>query len=362
MAKSKDRIPSGVLPAADFVRPPAVTIHDVARLANVSAMTVSRVINDHKYVSSATSEKVHAAIAKLNYSPNLAARGLHGLVRIGMLYSNPSSSNLGEFLMSAFREAGQIGCQLLIEPTLAHPSGTAAVMKLVDAGVDGVILPPPLCDSTEVLDALRNAGVAALCFATAEPHANASAVTIDDFEGGRLMTQHLLALGHRDIGFVRGDPTHSTARRREAGFRAAMSEANVAVHPEWVAQGYFSYRSGLDAARALLEQRHRPSAIFASNDDMAAAIASVAHGLGLSLPQELSIAGFDDAPVALTVWPELTTVHQPIAEMAAAAVALIADQVRRTRAGEDVIVRHRLVGFTLVERASTAPLAATDKP
>jgi LacI family transcriptional regulator len=176
------------------------------------------------------------------------------------------------------------------------------------------------------------------------------------------MTQHLLALGHRDIGFVRGDPTHSTARRREAGFRAAMSEANVAVHPEWVAQGYFSYRSGLDAARALLEQRRRPSAIFASNDDMAAAIASVAHGLGLSLPQELSIAGFDDAPVALTVWPELTTVHQPIAEMAAAAVALIADQVRRTREGEDVIVRHRLVGFTLVERASTAPLAATNKP
>jgi LacI family transcriptional regulator len=362
MAKSKDKIPSGVLPAADFIRRPAVTIHDVARRAGVSAMTVSRVINDHKYVSTATTEKVNAAISELNYSPNLAARGLHGLVRIGMLYSNPSSSNLGEFLMSAFREAGQIGCQLLIEPTLAHPNGTAAVMKLVEAGVDGIILPPPLCDSTEVLDTVRTAGVASLCFATAEPHSNASAVCIDDFEGARLMTQHLLSLGHRDIGFVLGDPSHSTARRREAGFRAAMAEAKISVRAAWVAQGYYSYRSGLEAAHALLEQRRRPTAIFACNDDMAAAVASVAHGLGIPLPSDLSIAGFDDTPVALTMWPELTTIHQPIAEMAAAAVSLIADQVRRTRAGEDVIVRHRLIGFTLVERASTAPLTAPDRP
>src|SRR5258708_9373340 len=125
MAKSKDKIPHGVLPAADFARRPAITIHDVARHAGVSSMTVSRVINGHKYVSTATSDKVNAVIAELNYSPNLAARGLHGLVRIGIVYTNPSSSNLGEFLMSAFREAGTIGCQLLIQPTLAHPTRTA---------------------------------------------------------------------------------------------------------------------------------------------------------------------------------------------------------------------------------------------
>ena len=355
MAKSKDRLPQGVISAADFPRRPVVTIHDVARVAGVSAMTVSRVINGHKYVSAAMHDKVNTAIAELNYSPNLAARGLHGLVRLGILYSNPSSSNLGEFLMGAFRQAGEIGCQLFIEPTLAHPTGVAAVMKLVEAGVDGIILPPPLCDSSEVLDELRTAGVATLCFATAEPQASASAVAIDDFEGGRLMTRHLIGLGHRDIGFIQGDPAHSTARRREAGFRAAMEEVGLKVPAKRVARGFFSYRSGLDAARQLLEVAKRPSAIFASNDDMAAAVATVAHGLGLVLPKDLSIAGFDDAPVALTVWPELTTVHQPIAEMAAAAVELMADQVRSTRAGADVIVRHRLIPFSLVERASTAP-------
>jgi LacI family transcriptional regulator len=176
------------------------------------------------------------------------------------------------------------------------------------------------------------------------------AVFIDDFEGARMMTQHLLDLGHVDIAFVRGDPTHSTAQRREQGFRETMAAAGVAVRDEYMADGGFSYRGGLEAARQLLGLRRRPSAIFAANDDMAAAVSAVAHGLGLVIPTDLSIAGFDDTSVATTVWPELTTIRQPIADMAASAVLLA---MELTRAGVEPAGNVQ-AELQLMDRASTA--------
>ncbi|WP_343617033.1 LacI family DNA-binding transcriptional regulator [Novosphingobium sp.] len=331
----------------------AVTIYDVARAAGVSHTTVSRVMNGRHHVSKATREKVMATVEAMNFSPNAAASSLRSALKIGLLYSNPSSSNLGDFLMGAFRQAGESGCQLMIEPSSAHSDGLSAVNKLLSVGADGVILPPPLCDLPEVLERLMQAGVPALGFATAEPRPDTPAVLVDDFAGARLMTEHLIGLGHRDIAFLRGDPMHSTARRREAGFRAAMREAGLAVRPEWVAQGYFTYRSGMDAAQQLFALDERPTAVFASNDDMAAGVSAVAHGLGLSIPGDISIAGFDDTSVATTVWPELTTIHQPISQMSSSAVTAITDLVRRRRAGESVPVRHEVISIRLVERAST---------
>ena len=307
----------------------APTIHDVAQLAGVSSMTASRVVNDYPHVRPAVRAKVEEAIKTLGYRPNSLARATRtGIAQIGMLYSNASSSNLSSYLMGAFRQASISGCQLLIEPSQAHATPALAVAKLVDAGVGSVILPPPLCDDPAILESLEKAGVGAVSFATARPRQGVPAVYIDDFEGARMMTQHLLDLGHVDIAFVRGDPAHSTAQRREQGFRETMAAAGVAVRDDYVADGGFSYRGGLEAARQLLALRRRPSAIFSANDDMAAAVSAVAHGLGLSLPNDLSIAGFDDTPVATTVWPELTTIRQPIADMAASAVLLAMDMAR----------------------------------
>jgi LacI family transcriptional regulator len=212
-----------------------------------------------------------------------------------------------------------------------------------------------LSDSDAVFGFLERKGVQALSFATAELRPDRSAVIINDFDGARMMTQHLLALGHRDIAFVQGDPAHSPAPRREAGFRQAMAEGGQQVRPERIAPGYFTYRSGLAAARQLLESHDRPTAVFAANDDMAAAVAAVAHGLGLSIPGDLSIAGFDDTPVASTVWPELTTIRQPIADMASAAVEIMTDMVRRVRLAEKPQPQHRFMALSLIERASTAP-------
>lgn len=332
-----------------------VTIHDVARHAGVSSMTVSRVINGGKYVSKEMKQRVNASIEALNYSPNLTARSLKSDVRIGALYSNPSSSNLGAFLMGAFRQSGASGCQFLIEPGVTEEEALQGLERLIEAGIDGVILPPPLCDSAQMLDRAEAAGVLPLAFVTAVPREGISAIVVDDYKGAFDMTRHLIASGHRAIGFIQGDPKHSPSQRREQGYRAALAGAGVRIEPEWVVPGLFTYKSGLDAARRLLAISPRPTAIFASNDDMAAAVSAVAQGMGLAVPRDLSIAGFDDAPVASTIWPELTTIRQPISDMAAKAVAMLTEQVRRVRNGQPGPAQHVREMLTLVERNSTGP-------
>ena len=212
----------------------------------------------------------------------------------------------------------------------------------------------------QALELLWRAQVQGLSFATAEPRSHSSAVFIDDFEGARCMTRHLIDLGHRDIAFVLGDPSHSLSRRREEGFRAAMAEAGLVVPAERLVQGMFTYRSGMEVGNALLagEPAARPTAIFASNDDMAAGIVAVALGLGIRIPAELSVAGFDDTPIAESIWPPLTTIHQPIAEMAASAVTLAHELVKRGRNGGAPEVTHHRCKFTLVVRGSTGKAAA----
>jgi LacI family transcriptional regulator len=200
---------------------------------------------------------------------------------------------------------------------------------------------------------LRAEGVTVLALATARPMQDVSSVRIDDYEGALAMTRHLIALGHRDIAFIKGDPEHTPTELRFEGFLAGMAEAGLAVRPEWIVQGLFTYRSGLVAAEKLFEARVRPSAIFASNDDMAAATLAVAHGRQIAVPKDLSVCGFDDTAVASTVWPELTTIHQPIADMGRAAVALIIDEIRARKMGGTQRPAHKLMSFTLVDRASS---------
>lgn len=361
MARKQDEATTAGGEGSDVTRRHGATVHDVARHAGVSSMTVSRVVNGAKGVRANLRERVEAAIRDLSYVPNLAARAARsGTVKLGVLFSNPRSSNLGEFLMGAFTESARLGCQLVIEPTAGHPRGVDAVRKIVELGVDGLVLPPPLCDDMEAMEVLWNAQIPALSFASADPRSYSSSVSIDDFEGARSLARLLLTLGHREIAFVRGDPLHSTARAREEGFRAAMAEAGVPPKDDFMANGDFTYRSGLSVGRELLERkaRARPTAVFASNDDMAAAILAVAHGLGIRVPGELSVAGFDDTPIASTVWPQLTTIHQPLAQMASAAVEILFEMARQRRTGERVETHHRRCDFTLQVRGSTARLDA----
>jgi LacI family transcriptional regulator len=161
-------------------------------------------------------------------------------------------------------------------------------------------------------------------------------------------------LGHQRIGFVVGHPNQTASARRLAGYQAAVASTNADAAAELVVQGMFTYRSGLDAAEHLLGLDERPTAIFCSNDDMAAATVAVAHRLGLDVPGDLTVTGFDDTALATTIWPELTTVRQPIAEMAREAVQSLVRRVRALREGEAGEPEQVRMAFELVRRQSDA--------
>jgi LacI family transcriptional regulator len=221
--------------------------------------------------------------------------------------------------------------------------------------VEGVILPPPLSESHPILAELDAMGIPAVTVAMGSPHSDALNVRIDDAAAAAEMTRHLLQLGHRRIGFIKGHPNHVASHDRYRGFCEALEEADLDPRSMPVEQGYFSYRSGLTAGERLLGRGERPTAVFASNDDMAAATISVAHRLGLSVPDDISIVGFDDTPLATSVWPELTTVKQPIAAMAEAAVDLLVADLRTRRSGSPHKGMERVLSHALMIRESSGP-------
>lgn len=334
------------------------TITDVARKAGVSPMTVSRVINAKDTVREKTRERVEAAIAELNYAPNAAARTLAGgeEIRIGLLHSNPSFAYLSAFLVGSLDQASRSNVQLVVEKCDEPGQEAAAVAHLLNGRVDGIVLPPPLSDSPDVLATLKAAGVPIVAVATGRAPGWALSVSIDDRQAAYDMTRHLGALGHARIGFITGNPNQTASAERLDGYRAALADLRLPDDPALVAGGLFTYRSGLDAADQLLDLADPPSAIFASNDDMAAATVAIAHRRGLDVPSDLTVCGFDDTALATTIWPELTTIRQPAVEMSRMAVELLVHAIRLAKAGrlEDIGEPHVLADFALIRRQSDA--------
>ena len=309
---------------SDRSRKTSPTLSDVARHAGVSTMTVSRVLNSGDLVKPATREKVMAAIKALNYAPNIMARRLAGgrSVRMCLLYANPSSAYLGELLIGALEVASGLGHQLIVErisETISPPNA----LDGLDVAWDGVIVPPPLSDSVELRSRLQKSGAPAVYLSSVKPDIADDEVSIDDYAAARDMTRLLIERGHTRIGMIKGHPNQSVSRRRLRGFLHEMEAAGVPVEDKWIEQGYFTYRSGLEAGEAILSRSPRPTAVFAANDDMAAGLLRAAAQLGLKAPDDLSVCGFDDSPIATILWPPLTTVRQPVAEMAGAAVRLL---------------------------------------
>jgi len=333
----------------------APTIIDVAKRAGVSPMTVSRVINGENNVRPATRDLVNSAISALNYAPNPAARSLAGAgqSRIGLLYSNPSAGYLSEFLVGSLDQASRRDVQLIVERCEPGDNEIEVARHLIESGVDGILLPPPLCDSPALIRLLAEEQVRAVLVGSAVPPAGQLAVSIDDCRAAYAMTRHLLGLGHRRIGFIQGNPTLKASAHRYAGYCSALEDAEVALDLDLVAPGLFTYRSGLDAAEELLDLADPPTAIFAANDDMAAASVAVAHRRGLDVPGDLTVCGFDDTTLATTIWPELTTIHQPIADMSRAAVDMLASSIRQQ--SQSVQQPHCVLDYTLIRRHSDAP-------
>jgi len=326
------------------------TINDVAREAGVSIKTVSRVLNKERYVRAETRVKVETAMAALSFSPSLAARSLAGnrSHQIALIYDNHSPYYIHAIQEGVWARCRQAGVRMLAQPAdVSSPTIAAEVGGLIDeTHVDGIILSSPVTDCAPVLAELERRGIPFVRISPGTNHALTSSVYMDDVQAADDMTTHLINLGHRIIGFIVGHPNHMASEQRLFGYRRALDRAGISFDPERVLTGEFDFASGASAAESLLSLPRRPTAIFASNDDMAAGVLAVAHRMNLHIPDDLSVAGFDDTALAQLVWPPLTTIRQPTRDLAFAAANLLFER------GDSV--EHRRLQHELVLRASTA--------
>ena len=327
-------------------------IKDVAAKAGVAVKTVSRVLNGHPYVSAALREKVEQAMSELDYRPSMAARILSGAKsnQVALIYDNHSPYYMFQIQKGCWDVCQENGIRLLAQPVnVADPRVGDQVRGLVsETHVDGIILSSPVTDCDPVLRALEAMDIPFVRISPGTNHALTSSVFMDDAQAADDMTTHLINMGHRRIGFIKGHPNHMSSDDRLFGYRRALDRVGIAFEPQLVADGAFDFESGVRAGRYFLDLTPRPTAIFAANDDMAAGVLSVAHDRGIELPGQLSVAGFDNTTLARTVWPPLTTIHQPMAELARTAAEILIG-------GGDI--SHRRLPHELVERASVAPPA-----
>jgi LacI family transcriptional regulator len=339
------------------------TIKDVAREAGVSFKTVSRVMNRDQRVNSEMRKAVEAAMAALDYHPHRVARALRSsrTYAIALLAGSravPAEGErtefpeyLGEVIAGCARACRPAGFHLVLE-LLAYgdrrQARAAAAALLDDLAPDAVVLTPPLCDLPWLLDILERR---AIPFARLMPGAapgHGLCFTVDDFAAARTLTERLLAAGHRHLAFIAGPPDHLAARARREGFEAALADCPGARAR--TGEGDFFVASGEREAARLLAGADRPTALFAANDSMAAGALRAAAALGLGVPRDLAVAGFDDSFIARLT--ELTSVRQPTAELARLAVTgLIA--AAGTGAPLPAVTR---LACTIVERESTHAL------
>ena len=334
-----------------------VTASDVARLAGVSPMTVSRVVNGETSVRESTRIAVERAIKQLGYSPNKAARSLASAspIKIGLLYSDPSSTFLTAMLLGMLEQARRSDTQIVVVACDDGPEAMGVVQGMIENGVDGILLAPPLCDSVRLFRVLREEDMPGVTIGASHPEEGCSSVSIDDYQAALTMTRHLLSLGHERIGFLVGTPEQSASQLRLKGFRAGMQEAGLEVDESLIVQGVYSYRSGFDGADQLLNLENPPSAIFACNDDMAAGAIAMAHWHRIEVPRDLTVVGFDDTMMATASAPEITTIRQPIADMSAAAIELLVRNIRQQRNGAGVKLECLDLDYRLVARGSDSP-------
>jgi len=333
------------------------TIRDVAAQARVSIKTVSRVINNVTTVKPHTRERVMRVIRKLDYHPNPSARGLSGSrsYLISLLYDRSCDYYATSVLAGVLDTCRAAHYQVIMQPCdhLSTALADEVARNAKQSRAAGVILTPPLSDRLALLGVLKQHRIPYVRIAPAEHSDNQRSVYTNDRESSARMTEHLAALGHTRIGFIIGNPHHAAVADRHKGYLDGLKNCGLTADKTLVAQGYNSHASGMQCARKLLQvpDDQRPTALFASNDEMAAGVLAVAHSMGLGVPDDLSVAGFDDMPLASQVWPALTTIRQPISAMSAKAADLLLQQLR----GEPEDRAAHVLESSLTFRQSTGP-------
>ena len=333
----------------------APTINDVAALAGVSKKTVSRYINNSPLMSEATRDKVSDAIKRLDYVPNPQARGL-ALRRnfmVAMLYDNPNAQTVLNFQKGVLSAINDTELALVVRPV---DRTSPKLLDEVEAFLTkqrplGVLILPPISERDDIVKLCQRLDIHYIRLGSTALDEPARCVASNDREIVREMTAALLARGHKQVGFIRGPEGFRSPVEREAGYRDAFEAAGLQVDPELVVQGNYRFDSGYEQGLALLGRDDRPSVIVASNDEMASGVLRSAVSLGLAVPNDVEVVGFDDTATASHVWPPLTTVHWPTQEMGRLATTklvpeYLGDWAKQIDLDQVVVTSH------IVERAS----------
>jgi LacI family transcriptional regulator len=295
------------------------TINDIARLANVSKKTVSRVLNQSPFVREETRSRVSEIMQKVAYTPDPQARGLafRRSFLIGLVYDNPNAQyivNIQEGVLGAIRRSG---FELVVHPCDRNSATFLPEVKsfIGRQKLDGVILLPPISEDPALARMLQEMNCRYIRVLAVPLDDPSNIVLAMDRDAARQVAEHLARLGHSRIALIAGPSSYRSAHERLSGFSDALADHGLALPQEYVVEGAYTFESGFAAAATLLSRFPRPTAIFACNDEMAAGVYKAAYLKGLQIPKDLTVVGYDDAPLASRIWPSLTTVRLPIRDM-----------------------------------------------
>lgn len=353
-AQGRDELPDK--DQANARRTAKPTINDVARIAGVSKKTVSRVINRSPLLNDETRERVEQVIRELGYVPNPQARAL-ALRRnflVGLIHDNPNAQMVLNVQQGILEALHGTEFAMVIRPVDRNSSMMLEDVRhfLEQQRLYGVVLLPPISENDQLARLCEELDVRYVRMGSAELDDPDHMVTSNDREAVREAVAYLIEQGHRLIGLIEGPDGFRSAKERRLGFEDALAAAGIKLPRSLIASGNYTFETGIAAASRLLDLSPRPTAIFASNDEMAAGVVHAARERGIAVPGDLSVVGFDDTPIAGHIWPPLTTVRWPIVSMArAAAFKLVGDLINADAAAPEP----SLFISSLVRRGSVAP-------
>lgn len=325
------------------------TIRDVARASKVSIATVSRVFNDSPAVSEVTRQRVRAAAQSLGYWPNGIARSLitNRTHMLGVVLPDLHGEFFSEVIHGVDEASRAHGLHVLVSRASARADELTSALRSMRGRVDGLVVMAPDLRASETLEQTARS-IPTVVLNPDRPLESVDTVAIDNGGGARQVVSHLIRLGHRCIAMVTGPEHNADSRQRLEGYRRALADAGLFTTPDLVVAGDFTEPSGYDAALQLLARSHRPTAIFVANDVMAVGVLGALDDLGVPVPGDIAVAGFDDIPLAQYLRPPLTTVHVDMLGLGRRAVELLLDPGRRERTPG----RHDVLPTTLVVRRS----------
>ena len=345
----------------DTTRKRSATIKDVALRAKVSLKTVSRVVTQEQSVLESTRKRVERAIAELNYQPDQSARSLRSAksYTLGMVYDNPNAYYVNAMQNGVLSVCRETGFDLNIHPCDSNsPELAEELRELVQRSrLAGLVLAPPMSERMELIHFLATNKIkfVRILSAAEDPRDGFPCVFVDDRDAAYAVTEHLIQLGHQRIGFLWGGKAHRSSPERYQGYEDALKHYGIALDKALIVEGDYSFDDGFRGARRLLALKSPPTAIFGSNDEIAAGVLAAAKAANLNVPFDLSIAGFEDSPFSRQCWPALTTAKQATEDIARRATERLIAELKHGRHAEQSIDN---VGFspTLVIRGSTAPV------